>query len=100
MLKCSGVTVYPPAIFSVLQGIAGISGYYIEAYNEFALSDRIRVVAGSNNPELNPGFVAERIAAAIRVKPDVDIVSPEEILKVTIQPEQRKPVCFFDKRTV
>jgi phenylacetate-CoA ligase len=100
MLKCLGTTVYPPAIFTVLQGLSGVRGYYVEAESEFALSDRIRVVVGSNDPTLSASFVAERIAASIRVKPDVVIVSPEEILKVTIRDDKRKPVTFFDHRTV
>lgn len=100
MLKCCGTTVYPPAIFTVLQGMAGIHGYYIEVESEFALSDRIRVVVGSSEPSLTASFVAERIAAAIRVKPEVVIVPPEEILRVTIRDDKRKPVTFFDHRTV
>lgn len=100
MLKCLGTTVYPPAIFSVLQGLTAVRGYYVEAESEFALSDRIRVVVGSTDPALSAAFIAERIAAAIRVKPDVVIVHPEEILKVTIRDDKRKPVTFFDRRTL
>jgi phenylacetate-CoA ligase len=99
MLKCLGTTVYPPAIVTVLQGMSGVCGHYIEVENEFALSDRIRVVVGSNDAALCASAVAERIAAVIRVKPEVMIVSPEEILKVTIRDDKRKPVVFFDKRT-
>ncbi len=50
MLKFRGTTIYPPAVFTVLQGIPGVAGYYLEAYSEFALSDRIRVVVGTNDP--------------------------------------------------
>ncbi len=100
MLKCRGTTVYPPAIFTVLQGMDGVRGYYIEAESEFALSDRIRVVVGSSDPTLSCSFVAERIAAAIRVRPEVVIVPPEEIVRVTIREDKRKPVTFFDHRIV
>lgn len=98
MLKYRGTTVYPPAIFSVLQGIPGIRGYYVEAFSDFALSDRIRVVVGGVDPSLTTDAVAEMIAAVIRVKPEVIIVPPEEIFRTTTRPEQRKPVIFFDKR--
>ena len=100
MLKVRGTTVYPPAISAVLQGIPGIRGHYIEAYGEFALSDRIKVVAGSCDPALTVEAVADRIAAAIRVKPEVCLVSPEEIVRVTIRDDKRKPVIFFDHREV
>jgi len=100
MLKCRGTTVYPPAIASVLQGMQEVRGFYIEAESEFALSDRIRVVVGSADPSLGASQVAERIAAAIRVRPEVVIVPPEEVLRVTIREDKRKPVLFFDRRTV
>ena len=100
MLKYRGTTVYPPAIAAVLQGIPEIRGYYIEAESEFALSDRIRVVVGSSDPSLNSCYVAERIAAAIRVRPEVVIVPPEEILRVTVRADKRKPVTFFDRRAL
>jgi phenylacetate-CoA ligase len=100
MLKCRGTTVYPPAISAVLQGMPGIRGHYIEAYSEFALSDQIRVVVGSCDPALTREAVAERIAAAIRVKPEVCIVSPEEIVRMTIRDDRRKPITFFDHRAV
>lgn len=99
MLKVRGTTVYPPAIATVLQGMAGVQGFYIEAENDFALSDRIRVVVGSRDPGLSPAQVAKRIAAAIRVSPEVLLVSPEEVLRVTMQEDKRKPVLFFDRRT-
>jgi len=100
MLKIRGTTVYPPAIALVLQGMQGVSGYYIEAESEFALSDRIRVVVGSADPSLDASQVVERIAAAIRVRPEVVIVPPEEVLRVTLREDKRKPVVFFDRRVV
>ena len=100
MLKCRGTTVYPPAIAAVLQGMPGVRGYYIEAESEFALSDRIRVVVGSSDPALDAAQVAERIAAAIRVRPEVVIQSPEEVLRMTLRDDKRKPVVFFDRRTL
>jgi phenylacetate-CoA ligase len=100
MLKVRGTTVYPPAISSALQSIPGIRGHYIEARAEFALSDQIRVVVGSSDDTLTAETVADRIAAAIRVKPEVSIVTPEEILRVTIKEDKRKPVTFFDYRNL
>jgi phenylacetate-CoA ligase len=98
MLKYRGTTVYPPAIWNVLQEMPGIRGHYIEARSEFALSDQIRVVVGSSDPSLTGEVVAEKIAAAIRVRPEVAIVTPEEIVKKTLQEDKRKPVIFFDYR--
>ncbi|UFS69360.1 AMP-binding protein [Geomonas sp. RF6] len=98
MLKYRGTTVYPPAIFSVLQEIEGIRGYYIEAHSEFELSDRIRVVVGAQDSTLSAAYVADRISATIRVKPEVVVASPEEVQKKTVQDVKQKPVTFFDYR--
>lgn len=98
MLKCRGTTVYPPAIAAVLQGMQGVQGYYIEVESEFALSDRIRVVVGSRDPGLGAAQVAQGIAAATRVSPEVVVVAPEEVLRVTHREDKRKPVLFFDRR--
>ena len=98
MLKCRGTTLFPAAITSALHGIEAVQGHYLEVEREFDLSDRLRVVVGSNDASLTSEHVAELIAAKTRVKPEVVLVSPEEIMQKTILPERRKPVTFFDYR--
>jgi len=99
MLKYRGTTVYPPAIYAVLEGLPAVRGYYVEVRSAFDLSDDIRVVAGTADGSLTAAEVADRIAAAIRVRPAVVLVSPEEIARVTLREGKRKPVTFFDYRT-
>ena len=98
MLKYRGTTVYPPAIYSVLQGLPEVRGYYIEVRSSYDLSDSIRVVVGAGDGTVTASLVAERIAAAIRVRPEVTVVSPEEIQRATVQDGKRKAVTFFDYR--
>ena len=99
MLKVRGATLYPPAIQAVLQEIPAIRGHYIEVYDEFELSDRIRVVVGCSDPALDALEIAERIAARTRVKPEVIVVAPEEVTRRTLREDKRKPVTFFDYRS-
>lgn len=98
MLKIRGTTVYPPAIATVLQGIPAIRGYYLEVESDFALSDRLRVVVGTSDSTLSAPRIAEMLVAALRVRPEVVIVPPAEIVRVTVQDDKRKPVTFFDLR--
>jgi phenylacetate-CoA ligase len=98
MLKFRGTTVYPPAISSVLQGIKGVQGYYIEVYSDFDLCDRINVVVGTVDSSLTPQYLAELISATLRVTPEVSLATPEEVLGKTLQDNKRKPVTFFDYR--
>lgn len=98
MLKCRGTTLFPGAITSALQEISAVQGHYLEVHHDFDLSDRVRVVVGCRDASLSALSVAEQIAAKTRVKPEVVLVSPEEVSRKTIRPEQRKPVTFFDCR--
>jgi phenylacetate-CoA ligase len=99
MLKYQGTTVYPPAIFAVLQEFEWARGYYLEVYDEYELSDRIRVVIGAADGSVSAATAAEKIAARIRVKPEVVLASPEEVQRKTVQTDKRKAVTFFDYRT-
>jgi len=97
MLKCRGTTLFPAAIGGALMTLPEVQGHYLEVYREYDLSDRLRVVVGSRG-ELSAARVAEVIAARTRVKPEVVMVTPEEVQARTIRPDQRKPVTFFDYR--
>jgi phenylacetate-CoA ligase len=98
MLKINGTTVYPPAIFAVLQELPEVRGYYIEVRDTFELSDRITVTVGAAGTALSAEAVAERIAVRIRVKPEVVIATPEAIVARTVSADKRKPTIFFDLR--
>jgi phenylacetate-CoA ligase len=99
MLKYRGTTVYPPAIFAVLQGLDYVMAYYVEVYDDFALSDRIKVVVAINDQTVDAQQIAEQIAARIRIKPEVVIAGLETVRRKISQEDKRKPVLFFDYRT-
>lgn len=98
MLKYRGTTVFPPAIFSALQELPAVRGYYVEVFSDFELSDRIRVVVGTADPGIDVSSVQEKIASRTRVKPEVVLASLEDVRQKTIQEGKRKPVTFFDYR--
>lgn len=98
MLKCRGTTLFPGAIGGALQEMPAVRGHYIEVYREYDLSDRLKVVVGTDDKDLKTDEVAAQIAARTRVKPEVVLVGPDEIVRKTIRPDQRKPVTFFDYR--
>lgn len=99
VLKYRGTTVYPQAIFTALQEMPGVQGYYLEVRDEYELSDQITVVVGAADASLTPAMVAERIAARVRVKPAVVLATPEEVARVVFPADKRKPLHFFDYRT-
>lgn len=99
MLKYRGTTVYPPAIFAALQELEAVAAYYLEVYDDFTLSDRIKVVVGCRDNGLTAHRIAEHISARIRVKPEIEIAELESARRKTLQEDKRKPVIFFDYRT-
>ncbi len=101
VLKYRGTTVFPNAIFTVLQELEGIRGFYLEVRDEYELSDHIRVVVGVDElhaPPMSGVEVAERIAARVRVKPEVVLAPADDVTRKVQQPDKRKPVTFFDFR--
>jgi phenylacetate-CoA ligase len=100
MLKVRGTTVYPTAIFAALQGIEAVCGYYLEVEQDYALSDRARVVVAlCDGADVTAEQIVERLRGRIRVKLDVTIASPDEVRNKTVQEGRRKPVRVFDYRT-
>ncbi len=98
VLKYRGTTVFPNAIFTALQEMPGIQGYYLEVRDEYDLSDQITVVVGAADSSLPPSAVQERIAARVRVKPAVRLEPPEAVAARIFPADKRKPVHFFDLR--
>lgn len=98
MLKCRGTTLYPATIANALYSIPAVQGHYIEVYRQHDLADEVKVVVGCKDPALTADRISARIAALTRVKLDVDVRSPEEIMRTTLRRDRRKPVVFFDYR--
>jgi phenylacetate-CoA ligase len=98
-MKIRGTTVYPGAIFSVLQGIPQVKNYYLEVYGDYELSDSVRVVVGTDDVHrLSADSIAEKIRGYIRVKLEVIVETAANVAARTIQEGKRKGVTFFDYR--
>ncbi|MDR2847569.1 MAG: phenylacetate--CoA ligase family protein, partial [Bacteroidales bacterium] len=100
MVKYKGTTLYPPAIFDVLDNTPYIDNYVMEVSNDETGNDRVLVKIGLRE---QPAFdvlkdVKDRFRAYIRVAPDVQISTVEEIRKINFPDISRKPVKFIDNR--
>lgn len=99
MIKFKGTTLYPPAIYDVLNEIESIENYVIEVYTNDLGTDEIRVKAGSGligkNQEKR---IKDHFRAKLRVAPEVEFYTPQEILALQLPENTRKPIIFFDKR--
>ena len=100
MIKLKGTTLYPPAINDVLDNTDYVENYVVIVRNSKAGTDDVLVKIGLKN---DPGFDAvkelkDSFRSRIRVAPEIEICSVEQIHEINYPPTGRKPVKFIDER--
>src|SRR6478735_5915458 len=83
MIKFKGTTLYPPALFDMLNEMEYIKDYVAEVYsNEIGMDEvKLHLLAVSNNDETDRKIRAY-LQAKLRVIPHVHYVTVEEIQKI------------------
>lgn len=100
MIKYKGTTIYPPAIYDVLDNVEYVENYYIEVRDSMAGTDEVVVRIGLK-PEVDWNVekdLKDRFRSRLRVAPIVEILSAAEIQKVLSPAKSRKPIKFIDNR--
>ncbi len=99
MIKYKGTTLYPPALFDILDNIQGVTNYVIEVYTNKLGTDEITVRVGSERrDEAFAKEIKDVFRAKVRVAPTVNFESPEYITKIQAPDKNRKPIKFIDLR--
>ena len=99
MIKYKGTTLYPPAIYDVLNEIEQIENYIVEVDTNALGTDNILVKAGVLS--VVPGMekrIKDHFRAKLRVAPDITFHKPDEIALLQMPEHTRKPIVFVDKR--
>ncbi|NQT78207.1 MAG: AMP-binding protein [Bacteroidetes bacterium] len=99
MIKFKGTTLYPPALFDILDNINGIENYVVEVFTNDIGTDEILIRIGTT--EAGENFetrLKDHFRAKLRVAPSIIIDSVENIDKVKFPEESRKAINFIDKR--
>ena len=99
MIKYKGTTLYPAAIFDVLDNIDYIENYLVEVTTNEIGMDNVSVIIGSRNT--NEAFIKDlknRFRAKIRVTPSIRFENIDVIRKIQMPESNRKPIKFIDKR--
>ena len=101
MIKFKGTTVYPPALYDILDDISEINNYIVEAYTNDIGTDEILIKAFcTNQTDGLEKRIKDHFRAKLRVSPSVEFCPNEEIEKLKFKGSSRKPVIFHDKRKV
>jgi phenylacetate-CoA ligase len=99
MIKYKGTTLYPPALYDILENIDGVRNYIVELSTNVMGVDEILIFVGSENKsESFEKVIKDHFRAKLRVAPAVAFESPEYISKMQFPSLSRKPVKLIDKR--
>lgn len=99
MIKFKGTSLYPPALYDILNTVPYIKNYIVEVYTNDIGTDEILINIGATNPPENfDKELKDHFRAKLRVAPGIVLKSPEEIAKQQLPEMSRKPITFIDKR--
>ncbi len=96
MLKLKGTTVFPSSILSVVEGMKGVSGAYIEARKKDDGTDNVLLYVAAHS--LSEKTIAEQLRACLRVVPEIFFIQEEDLNNKISHPGKRKKTTFFDMR--
>lgn len=99
MVKYKGTTLYPPALFDLLNDIEEVVNYVIEiASDEFGEDEiTVKIGSGSVSDELLLK-IKDRFRAKLRVSPKIVFAPIEEINRIRFPENARKSITLFDHR--
>lgn len=100
MVKYKGTTLYPAAIFDVLDNVDYIENYLVEVGSDECGNDAVTVRVGCR---VEQGIdtikeLKDRFRARLRVAPDIVLGDRDEIRKIQLPDINRKPIKFIDNR--
>jgi len=99
MIKYKGTTLYPPALYDILNNIDGVTNYVVEVYTNEIGTDEILIRIGcADIPENFEKDIKDHFRAKLRVAPLIRFEEADLISKLQFPELSRKPVIFFDKR--
>lgn len=99
MIKYKGTTLYPPALFDILDNIPNVKNYVIEVYTNELGTDEILIRVGSDDrSEAFAKEIKDLFRSKVRVAPSINFESAEYIAKIQLPPMSRKAVKFIDLR--
>jgi len=100
MIKYKGTTLYPPALFELLNEIEGVLDFIAEVYsNEMGTDEVLIHILPVNLTEETDRMIRANLQARLRVSPQIKYVTAEEI-QIMQNPEVgRKATRFIDRRS-
>jgi phenylacetate-CoA ligase len=100
MIKFKGTTLYPPALFDLLNEMEDVLDFVVEVYsNEIGLDEVLFHLVTIQKSEECDRRIRAYLQARLRVSPHIKYVAAEEIKKMQFPDSSRKTVKFIDRRS-
>jgi phenylacetate-CoA ligase len=99
MIKYKGTTLYPPALFDLLNEMEEVLDYVAEVYsNDIGLDEVLLHLLPVDNRVETDHRIRAYLQARLRVSPQVKYITAADIQKIQFPEGSRKPIKFIDKR--
>jgi phenylacetate-CoA ligase len=99
LIKLKGTTIYPPALFDLLNELEEVSEYITEVFsNEYDTDEVLLHIIPSRDPILCDHKIKSALQAGLRVIPQIKYVSIEEFNSILHSQSNRKVTRFIDRR--
>jgi phenylacetate-CoA ligase len=99
MIKYKGTSLYPPALYDILDNIPYITAYLVEVSTSELGTDEITInVSCSGTSQEIEKDIKDHFRAKLRVAPSVKFLSVQEISQIQFPEGGRKAVKFIDHR--
>jgi phenylacetate-CoA ligase len=99
MIKYKGTTLYPPALFDLLNDMEDVKEFVVEVFSNELGTDEILVhLWPREESEEMDRKIKSYLQAKLRVIPQVRYTTQQEIMRMQFPENSRKPVKFLDNR--
>jgi phenylacetate-CoA ligase len=99
MIKFKGTTLYPPAVFELLNEMDEVVDFVVEVYsNEIGLDEILLHLVPANRTEECDHHIRAYLQARLRVSPQINYYSPAALQSIQFPESSRKAIKFLDRR--
>lgn len=100
MIKYKGTTLYPPALFDLLNDMEDVKEFVVEVYsNELGTDEILLHLWPREESEEMDRKIKSYLQAKLRVIPQVRYTGQQDIMRMQFPENSRKPVKFVDNRS-
>ena len=100
MIKFKGTTLYPPAVFDLLNEMDEIVDFVVEVYsNELGLDEILLHLVPASRTEEGDHRIRAYLQARLRVSPQINYYSPADLQGMQFPEASRKAIKFLDRRS-